>query len=87
MSYTEFSYQLLQGYDFLHLYREKNCILQVGGDDQWGNITAGIELTRKVAGEGVFGMTSPLLTTASGQKFGKTEAGTIWLDAEMTRPI
>ena len=86
MSYTEFSYQLLQGYDFLHLYREKNCILQVGGDDQWGNITAGIELTRKVAGEGVFGMTSPLLTTASGQKFGKTEAGTIWLDAEMTRP-
>ena len=86
MSYTEFSYQLLQGYDFLHLYREKNCTMQVGGDDQWGNITAGIDLTRKVTGDGVFGMTSPLLTTASGQKFGKTEAGTIWLDGEMTRP-
>ena len=86
MSFTEFSYQLLQGYDFLHLYREKNCTLQVGGDDQWGNITAGIELTRKVAGKPVYGMTSPLLTTASGQKFGKTEAGTIWLDGEMTRP-
>ncbi len=86
MSFTEFSYQLLQGYDFLHLFREKNCTLQVGGDDQWGNITAGIDLTRKVAGKPVYGMTSPLLTTASGQKFGKTEAGTIWLDAEMTRP-
>lgn len=86
MSFTEFCYQTIQGYDFLHLYREKNCQLQVGGDDQWGNITAGIELTRKVTGEGVFGMTSPLLTTASGQKFGKTEAGTIWLDPNMTRP-
>ena len=86
MSFTEFSYQLLQGYDFLHLYREKNCQLQVGGDDQWGNITAGIDLTRKVTGKGIYGMTSPLLTTASGQKFGKTEAGTIWLNAEMTRP-
>ena len=86
MSFTEFSYQLLQGYDFLHLFREKNCTLQVGGDDQWGNIVAGIDLTRKVAGKPVYGMTSPLLTTASGQKFGKTEAGTIWLDGEMTRP-
>lgn len=86
MSFTEFSYQLLQGYDFLHLYHEKNCTLQVGGDDQWGNITAGTDLVRKVTGNSVFGMTSPLLTTASGQKFGKTEAGTIWLDSEMTRP-
>ncbi len=86
MSFTEFSYQLLQGYDFLHLYREHNCVLQVGGDDQWGNITAGIDLTRKLAGAGVYGLTSPLITTASGQKFGKTEAGTIWLDAARTSP-
>lgn len=86
MSFTEFSYQLLQAYDFLHLNRQFNCILQVGGDDQWGNITAGIELVRKLEGKAVYGLTSPLLTTASGQKFGKTEAGTIWLDAEKTSP-
>jgi len=84
MSFTEFSYQLLQGYDFLHLKREKNCTLQVGGDDQWGNITAGIELTRKLDSTTVYGITSPLLTTANGQKFGKTEAGTVWLDQNMT---
>jgi len=86
MSFTEFSYQLLQAYDFLHLNRQFNCILQVGGDDQWGNITAGIELVRKLEGKAVYGLTSPLLTTAGGQKFGKTEAGTIWLDAEKTSP-
>jgi len=86
MSFTEFSYQLLQAYDFLYLSRNHNCILQVGGDDQWGNITAGIELTRKLDGKKLYGLTSPLVTTASGQKFGKTEAGTIWLDANRTSP-
>ena len=86
MSYTEFSYQLLQAYDFLHLARTQECILQTGGDDQWGNITAGIELARKLDGRGLFGLTSPLITTAGGQKFGKTEAGTIWLDAARTSP-
>jgi len=86
MSFTEFSYQLLQAYDFLHLSRTHNCILQVGGDDQWGNITAGIELTRKLESKKVYGLTSPLVTTATGQKFGKTEAGTSWLDANRTSP-
>jgi len=86
MSFTEFSYQLLQGYDFLHLWRTHKCSLQIGGDDQWGNITAGIELTRKLDGQTVYGITSPLLTTAGGQKFGKTEAGTIWLDKDKTSP-
>ncbi|MBN1763926.1 MAG: tyrosine--tRNA ligase [Sedimentisphaerales bacterium] len=86
MSFTEFSYQLLQAYDFLYLCREYDCRLQVGGDDQWGNIVAGIDLTRKLEGREVYGMTSPLLTTAGGQKFGKTEAGTVWLDADRTSP-
>ena len=86
MSFTEFSYQLLQSYDFVHLAREHNCLLQVGGDDQWGNITAGIELNRKLDTRKVYGLTSPLITTANGQKFGKTEAGTIWLDAQRTSP-
>ena len=87
MSFTEFSYQLLQGYDFLYLSRNNNCTLQVGGDDQWGNIIAGIDLTRKVDGRAVYGMTSPLITDSSGQKFGKTAAGeNCWLDPEKTRP-
>lgn len=86
LSFTEFSYQLLQAYDFLHLNRTHQCMVQTGGDDQWGNITAGIELTRKLEGKSVFGLTSPLLTTASGQKFGKTESGAIWLDAGRTSP-
>jgi tyrosyl-tRNA synthetase len=86
LSFTEFSYQLLQAYDFLHLSRKYDCFLQIGGDDQWGNITAGIELTRKKDGRTIYGLTSPLITTASGQKFGKTEAGTVWLDAERTSP-
>ncbi len=87
MSFTEFSYQLLQGYDFLHLSREFDCMLQVGGDDQWGNITAGIDLTRKVDSRALYGMTSPLITDASGQKFGKTAVGDkCWLDANMTSP-
>ncbi len=86
ISYTEFSYMLLQAYDFLHLYETYGCKLQGGGNDQWGNITAGIELVRRMAGNTVYGMTFPLLTTASGTKFGKTEAGTVWLDAKRTSP-
>ena len=86
MSFTEFSYQLLQAYDFLYLSRQYDCILQIGGDDQWGNITAGIELTRKLDGRTIYGLTSPLITTADGRKFGKTEAGTVWLDPDRTCP-
>ncbi|MBN2209926.1 MAG: tyrosine--tRNA ligase [Sedimentisphaerales bacterium] len=86
LSFTEFSYQLLQAYDFLHLFREYGCTVQTGGDDQWGNITAGIELTRRLEGKSVYGITSPLLTTAGGAKFGKTEQGAIWLDADRTSP-
>lgn len=86
MSFTEFSYQVLQGYDFYHLYKENNICLQMGGSDQWGNITAGIELTRKLIGESVFGMTYPLLTRSDGKKFGKSEEGAIWLDPEKTSP-
>ncbi|HEY5499321.1 MAG TPA: tyrosine--tRNA ligase, partial [Bacteroidales bacterium] len=80
MSFTEFSYQLLQGYDFLHLYREKNCKLQMGGSDQWGNITTGTELIRRVCGGEAFALVCPLITKADGGKFGKTETGNIWLD-------
>ena len=82
ISYTEFSYQLLQGYDFLHLYKEYNVTLQMGGSDQWGNITAGTELVRKVTGETVHGLTFPLLTRSDGKKFGKTEGGAIWLNPD-----
>ncbi|MCK8098541.1 tyrosine--tRNA ligase [Bacillus sp. 2CMS4F] len=88
ISYTEFSYMILQSYDFLNLYREKNCKLQIGGSDQWGNITAGLELIRKSEEEGAkaFGLTIPLVTKADGTKFGKTEGGAIWLDKEKTSP-
>ncbi|EAP87413.1 tyrosine--tRNA ligase [Croceibacter atlanticus] len=86
MSFTEFTYQLFQGYDFLHLYREKNCLLQLGGSDQWGNITTGTELVRRVAGGKAYAMTSPLLTKADGTKFGKTEGGNVWLDKNRTSP-
>jgi tyrosyl-tRNA synthetase len=86
ISYTEFSYMLLQAYDFLHLYRTRGCELQLGGSDQWGNITAGRELVRRVAGAEVHGLCAPLLTTTAGAKFGKTETGSVWLDAEMTSP-
>jgi len=86
LSFTEFCYQLLQAYDFLHLSRQYDCILQAGGDDQWGNIVAGIELSRKLDAKQLYALTSPLITTATGQKFGKTEAGTVWLDAEKTSP-
>ena len=84
ISYTEFSYMLLQAFDFMVLNREHNCELQIGGSDQWGNITAGIELTRKKLGRQVFGLTLPLITNADGSKFGKTVAGAIWLDPKRT---
>ena len=86
MSFTEFSYQLLQSYDFLHLNRQYHCVLQTGGDDQWGNITAGIDFVRKLERRTVYGITSPLLTTAAGQKFGKSESGAVYLDPAMTSP-
>jgi len=86
MSFTEFTYQLFQGYDFLHLYREMNCKIQMGGSDQWGNITTGTELVRRVAGGKAYAMTCPLITKADGTKFGKTEGGNIWLDRQRTSP-
>jgi tyrosyl-tRNA synthetase len=86
ISYTEFSYMLLQAFDFYHLRKELNCELQIGGTDQWGNITAGIDLTRKKLSTTVYGLTLPLITNADGSKFGKTVAGAIWLDAKRTSP-
>ena len=86
MSFTEFSYQLLQGYDFLHLYRQKGLTLQIGGSDQWGNITTGTELIRRIAGGKAYALTCPLITKADGTKFGKSEGGNVWLDAEKTSP-
>ena len=87
ISFTEFSYQLLQGMDYLHLFREYGCTLQTGGVDQWGNLTAGVDLIRRVEGASVHVLTTPLVTKADGTKFGKTEGGTVWLDAEMTSPV
>ncbi len=84
MSFTEFSYQLIQGYDFLHLYREKKCRLQVGGSDQWGNITTGTELIRRIEGGEAFALVCPLITKSDGSKFGKTESGNVWLDKRYT---
>jgi len=84
ISYTEFSYMLLQAYDFYHLRKHYNCELQIGGSDQWGNITAGIDLCRKKLGVTVYGLTLPLITNADGTKFGKTEAGAVWLDPNRT---
>ena len=86
LSYTEFSYMLLQAYDFLHLFRERQCTLQVGGSDQWGNITAGVELIRRVENAEAHGLVAPLVTMASGQKFGKSEEGAIYLDPALTSP-
>jgi tyrosyl-tRNA synthetase len=86
ISFTEFSYMLLQAYDFLELHRREGVTLQIGGSDQWGNITAGLELIRRVAGKTAHALTMPLVTTASGSKFGKTEAGAVWLDATRTSP-
>ena len=88
LSFTEFTYQLLQGYDFLHLYQTKNCRLQLGGNDQWGNMTTGTELIRRKLGQDAeaFALTCPLITKADGKKFGKTESGNVWLDRERTTP-
>ena len=87
MSFTEFSYQLLQGYDYLHLYQNNDCHLQLGGSDQWGNITTGTELIRRIAGgDDAFALTCPLITKADGGKFGKTESGNVWLDPARTTP-
>ncbi|MFV8268753.1 tyrosine--tRNA ligase [Flavobacterium sp. GT2N3] len=86
MSFTEFTYQLVQGYDFLHLYKNKNCTLQMGGSDQWGNITTGTELVRRIASGKAYALTCPLITKADGTKFGKSEGGNIWLDSARTSP-
>jgi len=87
ISFTEFSYQLLQAYDFVELHRREGCTVQMGGSDQWGNITAGTDLVRRMTGGEAFGLTHPLLTTSTGAKFGKTEAGAVWLDPERTSPF
>lgn len=86
ISFTEFSYMLLQAFDFSELYKAHECTLQIGGSDQWGNITAGIDLTRRMHGGKVYGLTMPLITKSDGTKFGKTESGTVWLDANKTSP-
>lgn len=86
ISFTEFSYQLVQGYDFLHLYREMGCKLQMGGSDQWGNITTGTELIRRMEGGEAFALTAPLVTKSDGTKFGKSEGGNVWLDPKKTSP-
>ncbi len=86
ISYTEFTYMLLQAYDFLHVSRHLNCTIQMGGRDQWGNIVSGIELIRRVTGQPAFGITTPLLMTSTGKKFGKTEEGAVWLDPQRTSP-
>jgi tyrosyl-tRNA synthetase len=86
MSFTEFSYSLLQSYDFFELHRTQGCSLQMGGSDQWGNIVSGIDLIRRKGGTDAFGIVYPLITTSSGVKFGKSESGTVWLDAERTSP-
>jgi tyrosyl-tRNA synthetase len=86
MSFTEFTYQLVQGYDFYHLYKNENCSIQLGGSDQWGNITTGTELIRRMDGGEAFAITTPLIKKADGTKFGKTEGGNIWLDPEKTSP-
>ena len=86
LSFLEFNYQLLQAYDFLHLCQEYGCVLQMGGNDQWGNILAGVDLTRRVAGKEVYAFTFPLLTTSSGAKMGKTASGAVWLDGDLLSP-
>ena len=86
MSFTEFTYQLVQGYDFLHLYKEKECTIQMGGSDQWGNITTGTELIRRINSGKGYAITCPLITKSDGSKFGKSEGGNVWLDAERTSP-
>src|SRR5262249_10256282 len=87
ISYTEFSYLVLQAYDYLQLFDRRGCTLQMGGSDPWGNITAGIDLIRKLRAKKAHGLVWPLMTTSSGTKFGKTESGTVWLDASRTSPF
>ena len=87
ISYTEFSYMLLQAYDFLRLHVDHGCDLQIGGSDQWGNITMGVDLVRKVCGDEVWGLTTPLIVKPDGTKYGKTESGTVWLDPKLTSPF
>jgi tyrosyl-tRNA synthetase len=86
LNFIEFNYMLLQAYDFLHLYQRHGCLLQMGGNDQWGNMVAGIDLIRRIEGKATYSMTFPLITTSQGHKMGKTEKGTVWLSAEMTSP-
>ena len=86
ISFTEFSYQILQGMDFLELYRRNNCVLQIGGSDQWGNLTSGTDLIHKVEGKSAFILATPLITDSEGKKFGKSEGNAIWLDTELTSP-
>lgn len=86
LSFTEFSYQLIQGYDFYHLWKNENCSIQLGGSDQWGNIVTGTELIRKMGGGSAYALTVPLITKSDGSKFGKTEGGSVWLDPEKTSP-
>jgi tyrosyl-tRNA synthetase len=86
LSFTEFSYQLIQGYDFYHLWKNNNCSIQLGGSDQWGNIVTGTELIRRIGGGSAYALTVPLITKADGTKFGKTEGGSVWLDPEKTSP-
>jgi len=86
MSFTEFTYQLVQGYDFLHLYRANSCTIQMGGSDQWGNITTGTELIRRIGNGKGYAITCPLITKSDGSKFGKSEGGNVWLDAKRTSP-
>lgn len=86
LNFVEINYRLLQAYDFLHLFREHGCILQIGGSDQWANILAGVDLIRRIEGEEAFGLVTPLLTTSTGQKMGKTAGGALWLDPELTSP-
>jgi tyrosyl-tRNA synthetase len=86
LTFLEFNYMILQAYDFVELFKRHGCILQMGGSDQWGNIVNGIELGRRMLDAGLFALTTPLLTTASGQKMGKTESGAVWLNSEMMRP-
>jgi tyrosyl-tRNA synthetase len=86
LNFIEFNYMLLQAYDFLHLYQQYGCLMQMGGNDQWGNMVSGIDLIRRVEGKTAFSMTFPLITTSQGQKMGKTEKGTVWLDAKLTSP-
>lgn len=86
LNFIEFNYMLLQAYDFLYLFQKENCLLQMGGNDQWGNIVAGIDLVRRVEGKQAYGITFPLITTSTGSKMGKTEKGTVWLDSAFTSP-